>query len=238
MAQILSNDAALTTTNQGIVDLLLQIANAQSAWNPTGLTGPAASPAGQAGQAGPAAGVASAGNSDTPAVVAAGAGNSAGQAGPIVAPAGAVSGGQTSTAQPPPDTAQPSTVHVANVAPVVAAAAAPAVVPPAGPALYQASAHILALFPPALQGHVIELNPVFHNTPHPHVLAAHFHGVMDANIYYAVAAGRRVGIFASSSIVEGFTRGVSNNICRRRASFTAALEEYTAAWNAGLVRLL
>ncbi|KAJ7573630.1 hypothetical protein C8J56DRAFT_903079 [Mycena floridula] len=109
-------------------------------------------------------------------------------------------------------------------------------VPVVAGAVYQAPAVLLAtLLNPPLADRVIDMNPIFHPVPHPHALALHFHGAPDSQTYYVVARGRRCGIFSSSTVAEGYTRSVSNNMLRARASFSDALEEYSAVWNAGLV---
>ncbi|KAJ7572376.1 hypothetical protein C8J56DRAFT_1068893 [Mycena floridula] len=120
--------------------------------------------------------------------------------------------------------------------PMVAPVQAQPQVPVVAGAVYQAPAVLLATLPnPPLADHVIDMNPIFHPVPHPHALALHFHGAPDSQTYYVVARGRRCSIFSSSTVAEGYTRSVSNNMLRTRASFSDALEEYSAVWNAGLV---
>ncbi|KAJ7581291.1 hypothetical protein C8J56DRAFT_1057285 [Mycena floridula] len=114
-----------------------------------------------------------------------------------------------------------------------AAAAMPAV---AG-IVYQAPAVIIAnATHPPLIGREIDMNPVFSPPPHPHTLALHFHGAPENQTYYVVSRGNRCGIYRSCSLAEGYTQGIPHNMRRARRSFSAALEEYSTAWNSGLVR--
>ncbi|KAJ7598823.1 hypothetical protein C8J56DRAFT_1039704 [Mycena floridula] len=153
-------------------------------------------------------------------------------ANPGVAPVGFTTPGNAPTVNLP---SAAQAAGVAVVPPVPAAQLQPQVPIVAG-AVFEAPAALLATLPnPPLAGRMIDMNPIFHPAPLPDALALHFHGAPDSRTYYVVARGRRCGIFASSTVAEGYTRKVSNGMLRARASFTDALEEYKAVWNAGLV---